>query len=221
MAEYVPYIVGGVATAVVTYRKYKKNKKKYKDTKEAIYETIKQSIEKNDFAAIVEGASELQRFDTVNSESRGILDKAFGRKLPKMDKVEKMFNISKDIIMDIEKLKQTLSTEPSSKLIKQLTIIEEEEKKETEIDKKVRIGLQKIKRRYVAKHNEERRIVDGFSYTNSIEELTNLYEEYLNENIKSETDDGLLLKRNMKKQMIMKRLQQQQYKSQESNSVMC
>jgi hypothetical protein len=136
------------------YDKYK-NRKEYKNEKYSIYNALEEGIEKMDAKLVNECYKKLEEFDEKYFESKCKV--FFGRKrLPKVDKVEKKFKISKELLKDEKKLSEHFRLQKTSEAREnKLKVIVEEEEKVNEAVKDLKFHLQKLIRRNIAKQNNK------------------------------------------------------------------
>ena len=191
-----------------------KNHIQYKKYKKSIYNYIRKAIKSLDFEDILVGFEKLKDFDTKNKDEFGeqkrtLWEKFINKKrLPKCEKTEKLFNLPKDIIDDLQKLKQHFKKELRKDDLKNnLQRIEEEEKKENETLVDLKKKLSKIKIKQLAENNTNRKILDDMNLTKVIENLHSDYEELFVKTFENENDLTNMIQRAAKKQMILKRME--------------
>ena len=216
----IPVAIMGVGYSIKLHRAYKNEKK-------GIYAMIRKGLEDLDFDKVAEWANKLKQFDEKHTNlisglpKKSFLQKIFRKnKVFKMDQTEKLFNLSKEIILDANKIKRALDGEKNQQKIKQvLTNIVEEEHKENLVLDELKIKLQKIKRKQIAQHNQTRTVIDNLNFTDTINDLHKEYEELFIQQFEKEKDLQNILQRSMKKQMLIKKMKNiQNKKSNPSNS---
>ena len=189
------------------------SKRKYKKEKKKIYKYIREAIEALDFDDILKGFELLKDFDTRHSNIEGEPNKkfiekiTFKKRLPKCDKSDILFGIPSGVIEDINEIKNHFVDKMKTEDLKtHLEKVVEEEEKESETLKQLKIKLKKIKIRQLAENNSKRRIIDDMNLTNLIENLHEEYETLFVKTFEQEQDLHNILHRSVKKQMIMKKM---------------
>lgn len=221
--------VPAASMLVVGYTTIKcKNYLQYKQYKKSIYNYIRKAIKALDFEDIIVGFEKLKNFDTKNENEFGAQKKTLWEKIfrkerkPKCEKTLEIFNIPKDIIDDLQKLKQHFQNEMKKDDLKNnLEKIEEEEKKENETMVELKKKLDKIKIKQLAENNTNRKIIDDMNLTKVIERLHTDYEELFTKTFEAENDLQNMLQRAAKKQMILKRMEQINNKKKVQNLNSC
>lgn len=222
-------VAGIVSVSVIGLSYAYKLHKTYKTEKKGIYFMIRKGLEELDFDMVAEWAGKLKQFDEKHTNLlSGLPKKSITQKLLrknknfKMDDVERLFNVSKDVILDATKLKQQFNQVKSfDKASKILEKIEEEEKKEDIVLNELKIKLGKIKRKQIATNNNERMVIDNFNFTDKINEINKDYEELFIKTFEEERDLQNILQRGMKKQALLKRMKQIKHKKPEKSRVSC
>ena len=217
------------AMLVTTYATIKcKNHIQYKKYKKSIYKYIRNAIKALDFEDIVVGFNQLKDFDTKNQDEFGNQKRTYWEKfinkkrLPKCDKTEELFSIPKDIIDDLQKIKDFFQKEQKKEDLKNnLEKIKEEEEKESETLTLLKKKLDKIKLKQLAENNTNRKIIDNINLTKVIEDLHKDYEDLFVKTFEAENDLNNMLQRAAKKQMILKRMEQINGKKKEQNLKSC
>ena len=189
------------------------SKRKYKKEKKKIYKYIREAIEALDFDDILKGFELLKDFDIRHSNIEGEPNKkfiekiTFKKRLLKCDKSDILFGIPSGVIEDINEIKNHFVDKMKTEDLKtHLEKVVEEEEKESETLKQLKIKLKKIKIRQLAENNSKRRIIDDMNLTNLIENLHEEYEELFVKTYEQEQDLHNILHRSVKKQMIMKKM---------------
>ncbi len=218
----IPLVPIGLAYALKLHRAYKKEKK-------GIYFMIRKGLAELDFDMVAEWAGKLKSFDEKHTNLlTGLPNKSITQKLLrknknfKLDDVERLFNVSKDVILDATKMKQQFSQVKSFDKANQiLNKIEEEEQKENVVLSELKNKLGKIKRKQIATNNKERMVIDSFNLTDKINEINKEYEDLFIKTFEEERDLQNILQRGMKKQALLKRMKQIKHKKPQKQGVSC
>jgi len=229
MAEVLPYIPYMVSMGLGSVAYFIKNKRKYKNLKKTIYSKIEQGVKELDFEMISDGAEALRDFDVKYKDLRtGLPKKAFFEKIfrktriPKMDKFEELFGIPKELVEDVDTIKKFFIGEKSvDKMNKHLNAITEEEHKENDVLKELRVKLEQVKRRQLARNNKEREVIDNMNLTDKIQELHKEYENLFIKTFQEEKDLQNILQRGIKKQMILKKMRAMKSTSSSTAKMSC
>lgn len=217
-----------VVVSLVGISMFLKKKSEYKTYKKSIYNYIKKAIAALDFDDIIVGFEKLKDFDTKNSDEFGnpkkkLFEKLFNRKRDhKCDKTEILFNIPKDMIDDLQKLKQHFQVKlKKDDLQNNLKKIEEEETKENESVEKLKVELNRIKMKQLAENNTNRKIIDDMNLTKVIEGLHAEYQELFIKTFEQEKDLTNIMQRAAKKQLILKRMNAMDLSNKKGNLRAC
>ena len=225
-------VIASVPTSAMLIASYAtikcKNHIQYKKYKKSIYNYIRKAIKALDFEDIVVGFEKLKDFDTKNQDEFGAQKRTTWQKIcrkqrqPKCEKTEQLFNIPKDIIDDLQKLKQHFQKQQKAEDLKtNLEKIEEEEQKENETLTQLKKKLDKIKVKQLAENNTNRKIIDDMNLTKVIENLHQDYQELFVKTFEAENDLNNMLQRAAKKQMILKRMEMINNKKKDQNLKSC
>ena len=192
---------------------YLNNKRKYKNEKKKIYKYIKESIKALDFDDMIKGFEMLKDFDTRHSDEDGNPNRKYFEKITlkqrksKCEKTDVLFGVPSDMVADINKIKRHFGEKMKKEdLKKNLEKVEEEEKKENETLVQLKHKLEKIKVRQLASNNTNRKIIDDINLTNIIKEIHEEYENLFVQTFEQEHDLQNILQRQVKKQMIIKKM---------------
>tara|TARA_R110000868_G_scaffold31916_3_gene116588 strand:+ start:428 stop:1123 length:696 start_codon:yes stop_codon:yes gene_type:complete len=204
--------VSGVM-CVATFGYYLNNKRKYKKVKKKVYKYIKDAISALDFDDIIKGFELLKEFDIKHTDDDGEPQKKYFEKmllkkrLSKSEKTEVLFGIPTEATTDINKLKKHFSDKLKKEDLEvHLEKVEEEEKKENETLTSLKSSLEKLKTRQLASHNTTRKVVDEINLTEIIKELHKEYETLFIESFQSDSELHNILQRQVKKTMIIKKM---------------
>jgi hypothetical protein len=207
---------------------YLNNKRKYKDEKKKIYKYVKDAISALDFDDIVKGFEMLKDFDIRHSDADGKPNRKYFEKitlkkrLSKSEKTDILFGIPSQIVDDINQIKRHFSDKMKTDNLKvHLEKVEEEEKKENETLVQLKHKLEKIKVRQLASNNSNRKIIDDMNLTDIIKDLHEEYENLFVQTFEQEQDLHNILQRQVKKQMIIKKMDMLSNKKKTQNLKSC
>lgn len=207
LVSLVPLALGGVGYFFKTKYSYKKQKK-------MIYRGIKFGLENADFEKVAEWADKLDKFDdqardAINGQmKKKSFEKLFGRKrIPKMEKVDKLFGLPKNIITDARAMKKRFELELHKDNIgKKILEVEEEEKKDEQVKSLLHADLEKIRRKEMAKLHNIIKTIDSLKISEVIDNIHKEYEGLLNKKFNEESDVQSIIQKQMKKDLLKKRL---------------
>lgn len=194
----------------------------YKREKNYIYKNIKKGLKEADFEKVAEFGHKLEIFDNKNKNfvtgkpKKKLLEKILRKDRQfKLDKVEELFNIPKEVLLDAKALKEKFEQEEKDEnFLKKgqimLASINNDEKRENEVLNKLKLELDKIKRRQIAQNNSIRKIIDDFNLTNKINQIHQEYENLFISTFENEHNSKVLIDRTMKKQILLNKLKAKQ-----------
>ena len=204
------------------------NKRKYKNEKNKIYKYIKDAIAALDFDDMIKGFEMLKDFDTRHSDADGNPNRKYFEKmtlqkrLSKCEKTDILFGIPSNMVEDINQIKRHFGEKMKKEDLKvHLEKVEEEEKKENETLVQLKQKLEKIKIRQLASNNSNRRIIDDMNLTDIIKDLHEEYENLFVQTFEQEQDLHNILQRQVKKQMIIKKMNMLNNKKKTQNLKCC
>ena len=221
MADPITAAVMGVVLPVLGTVWHCYTKYGYKKTKRMVYKRVKTSLENLDYEDIQESFELLksfdeQRFDKISKTVKKKLGERLFRRtrVLKQDKMEKLFNISKEVISNPDKLKEFIKQGVLSKQLsasneeieKELTVIVEEEEKETETLVALGLEMEKIKVIMLSKVALQRKVIDEMNLTEEIEKIHLTYQEMIKSKITMDVDlQKNMVKQNRKEALLKRR----------------
>lgn len=218
MAEFIG-IAFGIASPLLL-GKYAWDKVVYKRLKKSIYKGLTHALENLEYEDIVHYYDLLKdmdakQFDKLNKKVKKkffevILCK---ERVLKQDKLEKLFNVSKEVVEDPDKLKQWINkvrlekqtAEQKTIIDRELGSIEQHEQKQNEAVEEIKKEMELVKARRLNKLALLRKTLDELNMTNIMEDIHKEYEEL----IKSKVQNDFTFQKNVvihkRKEMLIKK----------------
>ena len=206
----------------------------YKRTKKMVYKKMRDALEKLDADDIMEAYELLKAFDAkmFDSLNKCVNKKFFERllcreRVLKVNKLEQLFGIAKEVVEDPEKLKKHVNDLLQSKQIAkmkeelegELKAIDEEDEEKNEVIDAIDADLEKIKIIAMNKLAAHRKVIDELNLTAIIEDLHNEIKESVLKGMKESKDTQKHYQKEKRRQQIARKQEKLARMSASSNQL--